>query len=228
MILKNLSGLKEYRVPVGMPMMKFKEDDYNGAFNIELKGDKYNILISNDGGWEHASISLRNKMPDTKAMNTLKQMFFEDDETVMQLHPPKSEYISNHQYCLHLWRPTKKHIPLPEKSFFELEGQTSRQKLKGDQYVIKEIITDEWKCVLINHKHKIPSWKVMCLLKDMFFEDYEAAMQLHLPNSYHSALKPNQMCLLRPLKERVPFPPNEMVGVKGVNHSDMANVLNLG
>jgi len=31
----------------------------------------------------------------------------------MQLHPPRSKWINNHPYCLHLWRPTKQEIPLP-------------------------------------------------------------------------------------------------------------------
>jgi hypothetical protein len=35
----------------------------------------------------------------------VKELFFDADECVMQLHPPKSEYVNCHQYCLHLWRP---------------------------------------------------------------------------------------------------------------------------
>lgn len=28
-----------------------------------------------------------------------------EEETVVQFHPPESEYVNNHLYCLHLWKP---------------------------------------------------------------------------------------------------------------------------
>ena len=46
-------------------------------------------------------------------MCEIKSMFFEDDEVVMQLHPKKTEYVNNHNYCLHLWKPIGKEIPTP-------------------------------------------------------------------------------------------------------------------
>ena len=36
-----------------------------------------------------------------------------EDERVMQFHPPKSEYINNYPYCLHLWKPVDTEIPHP-------------------------------------------------------------------------------------------------------------------
>jgi hypothetical protein len=46
-------------------------------------------------------------------MDFIKGLFWSDEETVMQLHPPRSEWINNHDYCLHLWRPLDVAIPLP-------------------------------------------------------------------------------------------------------------------
>ena len=43
----------------------------------------------------------------------IRDMFFGEDERVMQFHPPKSEYINNHPYCLHLWKPVDTEIPHP-------------------------------------------------------------------------------------------------------------------
>lgn len=34
-------------------------------------------------------------------------------ETVIQFHPPKSEYINNHEFCLHLWKHKTQAFPLP-------------------------------------------------------------------------------------------------------------------
>lgn len=34
----------------------------------------------------------------------MKDLFWSEDETVIQFHPPKSEYVNQHPYVLHLWR----------------------------------------------------------------------------------------------------------------------------
>jgi hypothetical protein len=38
-------------------------------------------------------------------MCLVKSLFWDAEDVVWQLHPPKSEYVNNHPYCLHLWRP---------------------------------------------------------------------------------------------------------------------------
>ncbi len=63
--------------------------------------------------WEHVSVSLPNRCPNWPEMCFIKDLFFAPEEVVMQLHPAKSEYVNNHDYCLHLWRPLKAEIPLP-------------------------------------------------------------------------------------------------------------------
>lgn len=63
--------------------------------------------------WEHVSVSLKNRCPRWQEMCFVKDLFWDDDEAVMQLHPSKSEYVNNHPFCLHLWRPQDGNIPLP-------------------------------------------------------------------------------------------------------------------
>lgn len=63
--------------------------------------------------WEHVSVSLPNRCPNWPEMDFVKGLFWDDEEAVMQLHPPRSRWISNHPYCLHLWRPLRDAIPLP-------------------------------------------------------------------------------------------------------------------
>ncbi len=63
--------------------------------------------------WEHVSVSLPNRCPNWPEMDFIKRLFWDDEEAVMQLHPPRSRWINNHPYCLHMWRPTKEQIPLP-------------------------------------------------------------------------------------------------------------------
>lgn len=63
--------------------------------------------------WEHVSVSLPNRCPTWEEMCWVKSLFWDDEEPVMQLHPPRSQWVNNHAYCLHLWRPCDEPIPLP-------------------------------------------------------------------------------------------------------------------
>jgi len=65
--------------------------------------------------WDHVSISREDRTPTWAEMCYIKDMFFEPTECVMQLHPPRSEHINVHDYCLHLWRPTNTEIPKPPR-----------------------------------------------------------------------------------------------------------------
>lgn len=64
-------------------------------------------------GWEHVSVSTPRRPPNWKEMCFIKALFWDGEDTVMQLHPPESTYVNDHAHCLHLWRPTRVAIPLP-------------------------------------------------------------------------------------------------------------------
>lgn len=55
-------------------------------------------------GWEHVSISLQKRVPNWKEMCFVKDLFWHPEETVIQFHPPRSQYVNYSAYCLHLWR----------------------------------------------------------------------------------------------------------------------------
>lgn len=86
-----------------------------GAFKVPHPPTGVTLLIvASDGeGWEHVSASLPNRTPNWREMEFVCRLFWTEDEAVMQLHPPRSDWISNHPHCLHLWRPTDGAIPLP-------------------------------------------------------------------------------------------------------------------
>ena len=73
------------------------------------------VIWSNGGGWEHVSVApyKRSHTPTWDEMCRLKDMFFHDDEVVVQFHPAKSEYVNNMPNCLHLWRPLNEVMPTP-------------------------------------------------------------------------------------------------------------------
>ena len=89
----------------------------NGAFRIVIGGIRMFAIASDGGGWEHVSVSLHARCPSWGEMCLAKDLFWDADDCVMQLHPPKSEWINCHPFCLHLWRPTGKEIPRPPREF---------------------------------------------------------------------------------------------------------------
>jgi len=75
------------------------------------------IIFSFGGGWEHASVSLRKRCPTWDEMCDIKDIFWGKDETVVQYHPPETEYVNNHPYCLHLWKKIGEEPELPPSIF---------------------------------------------------------------------------------------------------------------
>lgn len=72
------------------------------------------VVWSNGNGWEHVSVSFEKRVPTWDEMCKIKELFWNDDETVVQFHPKKSEYVNIHPYCLHLWKPIDCEYKLPE------------------------------------------------------------------------------------------------------------------
>lgn len=113
---------EEYRVIRG-PLSSSQRDGNNGLFfvrveNMNWSGAQSKVefrVIASDGlGWEHVSVSLKMRCPKWEEMCYIKQLFWDDSDAVMQLHPPKADYVNNHPFCLHMWRPTEQAIPLPD------------------------------------------------------------------------------------------------------------------
>lgn len=71
------------------------------------------VLCSNGFGWDHVSVSLKDRCPTWEEMEFVREICFLPEETAMQLHVPDSDHISHHPYCLHLWRPQQGEIPRP-------------------------------------------------------------------------------------------------------------------
>lgn len=88
-------------------------DDTCGAF---LLPRGLFVIASVGEGWDHVSVSRKDRCPSWEEMVFVKRSFFCDDEWAMELHPPKASNISVHPYCLHLWRPIGTDIPLPPES----------------------------------------------------------------------------------------------------------------
>lgn len=86
-----------------------------GVFVFPSPVDKKNLrcIVSAVRGWDHVSVSRTDRVPNWQEMCFIKELFFEEHETAMQVHPPRSEWVNNHEHCLHLWRPHDVDIPKP-------------------------------------------------------------------------------------------------------------------
>lgn len=96
---------EEFRVTTG-PTRTKKSDGNNGHFFVRSLKFKMPIFCqaSDGGGWEHVSASIRNRCPTWDEMCKVKSLFWDDEDLVAQYHLPKSKYVNNHPYVLHLWR----------------------------------------------------------------------------------------------------------------------------
>jgi hypothetical protein len=77
--------------------------------------------------WEHVSVHAfkdgtrefvsKDRTPSWKEMCFVKDLCWDAEDVVMQLHPKRSEYVNQHPHTLHLWRPLDATIPTPPAIF---------------------------------------------------------------------------------------------------------------
>ncbi len=123
--------VEKYRITSG-PSASDKSLGNNGAFMIPHRGINYLCIASDGQGWEHVSVWLRDtkfqslrRLPGWEEMCWVKDTFFRDDETVIQYHPAKDDYVDYAKYCLHLWRPLETLLPKPPPEFVAVQGDTN-------------------------------------------------------------------------------------------------------
>jgi len=101
-----------------------------GNADIHIDGWDGSLIWSTGAGWEHVSVSpyRKNVIPSWESMCSIKEMFWNDDEEVIQIHPKKAEYVNNVKNCLHLWRCTYKEMVLPPSCLVGIrKGQTAEE-----------------------------------------------------------------------------------------------------
>lgn len=125
--LRELNHLRDWqheRHSYGISRFDDEYEQYAGVFRVPCKGTRKGLLVIASAGampnqppeyaWDHVSVSLPMRCPTWEEMEQVKRLFFLPGETAMQLHVDTGEHISNHRYCLHIWRPTDgREIPQP-------------------------------------------------------------------------------------------------------------------
>lgn len=97
-----------YGSKTGLPMGMFHLS-YN---SVVLRCIAYN---GESDGWEHVSVSIpgKKRTPNWNEMCLVKNAFWPEEDTVVQYHPAKEDYVNMHPFCLHLFRPVDGVFPKP-------------------------------------------------------------------------------------------------------------------
>lgn len=102
----------------------------NGAFYIphyKIASTGIFVIASDGLDWDHVSVSIipdkgpTKRTPTWSEMCFVKNMFWDKTDPVLQFHPPESQYINNHEFCLHLWRPQLTPVILPDPSLIGIK-----------------------------------------------------------------------------------------------------------
>ena len=114
----NFEKVEKYRIKRG-PFATNEGQDY-GAFFIPAprgltKAPLKVICAPSDMEWQHVSVSLPSRTPTWDEMNFIKDLFWTEDDCVVQYHPPKKDYVNNCGTCLHLWKWQGGDFPRPPK-----------------------------------------------------------------------------------------------------------------
>ena len=116
---QNNQEIEQYRVLRG-PMGSDHTYGNNGLFVMvcPITRRRFAVQVSDGEGWEHVSVSIRKRPNDTpkwEEMCFAKELFWTDNEWVVQYISGKDDYINFHPGTLHLWRPVDQDFPKPPK-----------------------------------------------------------------------------------------------------------------
>ena len=87
------------------------DDGFNGIYVDPVERKNYFFVFSWGQGWEHLSVSQRNKTPSWDIMCRIKNVFWGEDEVCVEYHPKKEDYVNLHPHCLHIWKEVGKEFP---------------------------------------------------------------------------------------------------------------------
>ena len=112
----------QYRLREG-DMGSTDRDGNNGAFMIPPTPPAWRwfAVVASDGlDWENVAVhmyrpsrTVRNYTPTWEEMCSVKALFWDPEDVVVQFHPSESARVNVHHNTLHLWRPIGAAIPMP-------------------------------------------------------------------------------------------------------------------
>ena len=104
------------------------------------------IIATTGAGWEHVSVcpQTRRITPSWDDMCFIKDLFWNENEAVIQIHPAKSDYINNVPNCLHLWRCKYQEMLLPPKILVGVNENLTREEFIAEVKAAYELAGEEF------------------------------------------------------------------------------------
>ena len=213
--MKDMNELRKYVTNYKYNLNK------HGTFVIPFNDKDCFVVASNKFGWEHVSMHMEGdngyikRTPNNEEMQFLRNLFFYENDIVVEFHPKKEDYINNHGYVLHLWGYNSFNIKLPDKSVLTNPGKiitVSKNKflnIRRSEDPTYERVNVR---TLNKKKHitkRYPTWEEMCLVKNEIFGEDVVCIQFR----FHDMNDDYSVDLYRP-KEEIVTPPSILVGHK--------------
>lgn len=94
----DMGFINKHRDRTPGPLCSSESDGINGRFGFIINGLRV-LVVASDGSdpecpipWKHVSVSIVGSSlpPSWAVMCKVKEIFWDDEQAVMQLHPPKS------------------------------------------------------------------------------------------------------------------------------------------
>lgn len=101
--------------------------------------NRFLVVATRSLGWEHVSVSLPRRCPTWEEMCMIKDLFFNKDEWCVEYHPCEEEYVNNHPYCLHIWRPYNQELVTPPSFLVGVKGVDSNDLDNLADVIVKGI-----------------------------------------------------------------------------------------
>jgi len=142
-----MKKLEEIKCNKYIEIIKEGQDGIGGTFYDKKSRTKLNFIMSWGAGWEHCSVSISTfykRCPSWEQMCEVKNAFWNEDECCIEYHPAKKDYVNNHNYCLHIWKPINQEIPTPPSIMVGLKKDYSQEELAELSSLIRNGELPKW------------------------------------------------------------------------------------
>lgn len=142
--MKNLEEIKQNKY---IEIKREGRDGIGGVIYDKKTRVKLNFIMSWGAGWEHCSVSITDRYkrcPSWEQMCFIKDSFWNEDECCIEYHPAKKDYVNNHNYCLHIWKPIDQEIPTPPSLMIGLKKDYSPEEMTKLKSMIRNGELPRW------------------------------------------------------------------------------------
>lgn len=181
--MKKLSEIKAKRFNFYELLYRdYVKVDERSNFLIDLDdGKKGNVtgICFNDLEWEHVYMEplYGGRCPTWPEMVRLKEMFWDQKQPVIQVHPAAKDYINIQKYALHLWR-LKDYVF--DVSDVIRTTKSLMETMKSDEPHIFQGASGGRRYIAIFGGNEWPTWEAVCLVKQTFFGEDMPAVQYNI------------------------------------------------